>query len=207
MLEINCLYVNDWLIFFFYEDDIVIISMKENATRMRIFEKALMKRFEIKILETLQWLLSIRIIRDRLNRKLWLCQNSYIAKMTSKFNLEEIKCSKISLTDLSIRLDEVNTSNSQTIYAYQQRVKSLNFAAIVLRFDIAFVTVKLTQFLRASLSNDLTVADKVISYLYEIRNLAIKFSDKQSTKILICASDAAFADDELIRRNFDDYLF
>jgi hypothetical protein len=122
MFEMNCLYANNWLIFFFYVNDIIILFMKSNANRMRIFEKALMQRFERRILDSLQWFLNIRIIRDREKRKIWLCQNSYIIKMTSKFNLKMIKCFKISLIALSIRLEKVEIhvikSNSQLIYAY-----------------------------------------------------------------------------------------
>jgi hypothetical protein len=43
--------------------------------------------------------------------------------------------------------------------------------------------------------------------LYKIRHLVIKYSEKRSTNILLCVNDAAFADDEAIRRNFDEYLF
>jgi hypothetical protein len=212
MLEINCLYANDWLILFFYVNDIIILFMKWNANRMRIFEKALMQRFEMRILNSLQWFLSVHIIRDRDNWKIWLCQNSYIVKMTSKFNLKKIKCFKISLIDLFIRferLDEnhVIKSNSQLIYAYQQRIKSLNFAAVISRFDVAFVTIKLTQFLQISHSNYLSTVDRMISYLYKIKNLAIEYFDKRSTNILLCVSDTTFANDETIRRSFDEYLF
>jgi hypothetical protein len=52
--RINCLFVNDWLILFFYVDDIVIIYLKENLNRMRFFEKSLMKRFEMKVLKELK---------------------------------------------------------------------------------------------------------------------------------------------------------
>jgi hypothetical protein len=211
MLEINCLYANDWLILFFYVNDIIILFIKSNANRMRIFEKALMQRFEMRILDSLQWFLSIRITRDRDNRKIWLCQNSYIIKMTSKFNLKEIKCSKISLIDLLIRLEasenHVIKSNSKLIYAYQQRIESLNFAAMISRFDVAFATTKLTQFVQISHLNHLSTADRMISYLYEIKNLAIEYFDKRSTNILLCVSDATFANDETIRQSFDDYLF
>ncbi len=211
MLEINCLYANDWLILFFYVNNIIVLFMKSNANRMRIFEKALMQRFEMRILDSLQWFLSIRITRDREKRKIWLCQDSYIIKMISKFNLKEIKCSKISLIDLSIRLEtdesHVIKSNSQLIYAYQQQIESLNFAAVISRSDIAFAIAKLTQFLQTSHSNHLSATDRVIFYLYEIRNLVIEYSDKRSTNILLCVSDATFADDETTRKNFDEYLF
>jgi hypothetical protein len=132
--------------------------------------------------------------------------------MTSKFNLKKIKCSKISLIDLSIRFEEeeeshVIKSNSQLIYAYQQRIESLNFATVISRSDIAFVIAKLTQFVQTSHSNHFSAIDRIISYLYEIRNLVIEYSDKRSTNILLCVSNATFADDEAIRKSFDEYLF
>jgi hypothetical protein len=52
--EINCLFVNHWLILFFYVNDIMIICMKENVNRMRFFEKLLIKRFEMRILSELK---------------------------------------------------------------------------------------------------------------------------------------------------------
>ncbi len=52
--RINCLFVNDWLILFFYVDDIMIICLKENLNRMRFLEKSLMKRFEMRILKKLK---------------------------------------------------------------------------------------------------------------------------------------------------------
>jgi hypothetical protein len=100
--EVNCLFANDWLILFFYVNDIMIICMKENTNRMRSFEKSLMKRFEMKMLKELKWFLRIKIIRNRVNRKIWLYQNSYIFKMMTKFhfkisfkeneNLKNISC-------------------------------------------------------------------------------------------------------------------
>jgi hypothetical protein len=204
--RINCLFVNDWLILFFYVDDIVIICLKENLNRMRFFEKSLMKRFEMRILEKLKWFLKIRITRDRINKKIWLCQNFYIFKMMTKFHLKEMKISKTSLAKLS-RINEIaKNSNSQKIYVFQQRMSSLNFAAIIFRLDIVFATAKLAQFLKNSNSNHVMIANRVIVYLNDTKNFVIEFSEKFS-EILLCANDLAFADDELIRKSSDDYFF
>jgi hypothetical protein len=73
--EMNYLFANDWLILFFYVNDIMTICMRENVNRMRFFEKSLIKRFEMRVLSELKWFLEIRITRDRANRKIWLCQN------------------------------------------------------------------------------------------------------------------------------------
>jgi hypothetical protein len=50
------------------------------------------------------------------------------------------------------------------------------------------------------------IANRVIAYLNDIKNFVIEFSEKFS-EIFLCASDAAFADDELIRKSSNDYLF
>jgi hypothetical protein len=82
----------------------------------------------------------------------------------------------------------------------------LNFAAIIFRLDIVFATAKLAQFLKNSNSNHVVIANRVIVYLNDIKNFVIEFS-KKSSKIFLCANDAAFADDELIKKSSNDYLF
>jgi hypothetical protein len=178
---------------------------------MQFFEKSLMKRFEMRILNELKWFLEIRIIRDRANRKIWLCQNSYTSKIMTKFHLKEMKYSKTSLANLS-RINEnaensnQKKSNSQRVYVFQQRMKSLNFAAVIFRSDIVFFTAKLAQFLKNSNSNHVTIANRVIAYLNDITNLVIEFSEN-SSEIFLNASDVAFADDELIKKSSNDYFF
>jgi hypothetical protein len=68
--EVNCLFANDWLILFFYVNEIMIICMKKNTNRMRFFEKSLIKRFEMRMLKKFKWFLRIRITRNRVNRKI-----------------------------------------------------------------------------------------------------------------------------------------
>jgi hypothetical protein len=50
------------------------------------------------------------------------------------------------------------------------------------------------------------IANKMIVYLNDIKNIVIEFS-KKFTEVLLCASNAAFADDELIKKSLNDYLF
>ncbi len=128
--------------------------------------------------------------------------------MMTKFHLKQMKISKTSLAKIS-RINEKakhENSNSQRIYAFQQRMRSLNFAAIIFRLDIVFVTAKLAQFLKNSNSNHVMIANRMIVYLNDIKNFVIEFSKKFS-KIFLCASDVAFADDELIRKSSNNYFF
>jgi hypothetical protein len=128
--------------------------------------------------------------------------------MMTKFHFEEMKVFKTSLAKI-LRINEKakhENSNSQRIHVFQQRVRSLNFAAIIFSFDIVFATAKLALFLKNSNSNHVMIANRVIAYLNDIKNFVIEFSEKFS-EIFLCASDATFADDELIRKSSNDYLF
>ncbi len=120
-----------------------------------------------------------------------------------------MKCSKISFTNL-LRINKnsenSNQSNSQRIYVFQQRMKSLNFAAIIFRSNIVFAIAKHAQFLKNSNSNHLAIANRMIIYLNDIKNLIIEFS-RNFSKIFLCANDVAFANDELIKKSSDDYFF
>jgi hypothetical protein len=51
------------------------------------------------------------------------------------------------------------------------------------------------------------VANRVIFYLYSIKNLTIEYFEIRISDILLCASDAVFADNEAIRKSSNDYLF
>jgi hypothetical protein len=86
------------------------------------------------------------------------------------------------------------------------KVKSLNFAVVIFRSNIIFSTAKLAQFLKNSNSDHVTIANRIIAYFNDIKILVIEFS-KNSSEIFFSANDAAFANDELIRKSSDDYLF
>jgi hypothetical protein len=50
------------------------------------------------------------------------------------------------------------------------------------------------------------IANKVIVYLNDTKNFVIEFSKKFS-EIFLCANDAAVAENELIGKSSNDYLF
>ncbi len=69
-----------------------------------------------------------------------------------------------------------------------------------------FATAKLVQFLKNLNLNHLAIANRVIVYLNDIRNLVIEFS-RNFSEIFLYANDVAFADNELIKKSSDDYFF
>jgi len=114
-----CLFTNKWLIVFFYVDDIVVLCHTKHLSHLERFEKDLMARYETRSLGELSWFLGIWILRDRSKRKVWLCQDSYIDKMTSKFHLEHHKPAFTPLPP-DVLKPHNSQATAQEIHAYQQ---------------------------------------------------------------------------------------
>ena len=95
----------------------------------------------------LTWFLGIRIIRDRAQRKLWLCQDSYIEKITKTFHLEDLKPPKTPMKCEELRPSD-EKATPQDIYRYQRKVGSLLYATTTTRPDAARTANKLSEFLR-----------------------------------------------------------
>jgi hypothetical protein len=91
------------------------------------------------------WFLGIRIIRDRQIKKLWLCRDSYVDKLSIKFNLQEVRMPRTQAVTLK---PHERTSTKAEIFAYQQRIGSINFAAVTTSPNIAKACPILRQFLR-----------------------------------------------------------
>jgi hypothetical protein len=162
----------------------------------------------MRALEELKWFLGIRVIRNRDARKLWLCQDLYIVKIAAKFHLDAeststAQKSPLSTTELLLNKAQATT---QQIFAYQQRVGSLSFAAVISRPDILHTVSKLSQFLRNPSTAHISALIRAISYLYKTRNYAIEYSGSFDNKLFLCASNAAFADNSVTRRSSDGYL-
>ena len=204
-----CLFTNDWLIVFFYVDDIVTLCRKEHLPRLANFEKSLMARYEIRSLGELSWFLGIRVVRDRGAKKVWLCQDSYIDKITTRFHLEHHKPAHTPLPPDEL-LPYEGQATAQQIHAYQQRVGSINFPAVITCPDVALSASRLATFLSNPSPAHTAAADQTITYLNGTKTLAIEYSaptlgDEQ--RIFFCASDAAFADDRETRKSTSGYLY
>ena len=202
---INCLFKNDWLILFFYVDDIVVLYHKQHRQQFQTFEDLLIKSYELRSLGDISWFLGIRIIRNREERTIHLCQDSYIEKIAARFAINQ-STTKVPLPSGDILpYDEQATADQ--IYAYQQRIGSLTFAATTTRPDIAFACSRLAQHLQNPSPKHTQLANQVLAYLLNTKTLSIKYCDHPATPIFTPSSDAAFADDQQTRKSSFGYLF
>ncbi|KAJ5748146.1 uncharacterized protein N7511_009842 [Penicillium nucicola] len=191
--EDPCVFIGDGLIVFFYVDDILIASHPTARERAQKLEKDLEKHWELTDHGEADWFLNIRIIRDRQSKKLWLCQDSYITSIAVRYNLTDRPSVSTPLPIEELEPYDGRAS-SQDILLYQKKVGSMGYATTITRPDASKATAKLAQFLTNPGPQHHQAADRVISYLYSTRFLAIEYSSTLEIDSVQLASDASYAD-------------
>jgi hypothetical protein len=165
------------------------------------------------------WFLGIRIVRDRAKRLLWLCQDSYIDKISNRFNTLDKVNAVTPLSDEPL-LPYLGQSTAGERHGYQSRVGSINFAAVITRQDVAKASSNLSQHLTNPGPVHLKAADRVLAYLERTKFLAIQYGGvvgSSQSEAAICGedfqaclmeafSDATFADNN-DRKSSQGYLF
>jgi hypothetical protein len=208
---ISCLFSDGKILVFFFVDDIVSIGYPRYEREMEAFERQICSRYEMKCLGEPQWFLGIRIIRNRETRRIWLCQDSFMEKIASKFIPKHRQGKPRPSTPLPATFQraryEGQASENMT-YRYQQRVGSVNYPAVVTRPDVAKAASLLSEHLQNPAPSHLEAADHCIEYLHGTRYLGIEYNGEDisnRTDLFLASANAAFGDDPNTRHSSDGY--
>jgi hypothetical protein len=109
----------------------------EDSDQVYKFKTNLMSQYKMTDEGKLCWFLSIQVLRDREQQRIWLSQQSYVEKLAHSF--------KIHITDhmpqIPIPTSELYKNEKEaipeSIHLYQRKVSSHLYAAIITRPDIA----------------------------------------------------------------------
>jgi len=205
-----CLFVNDWLIIFFFVDDVVALYHRQNRNRWETFKQRLFQSYEFKDLGEIKWFIGIRVIRDRNERKLWLCQDSYIDRIANRFATpgNSRYRSPLPLDDFTqYTRGPDDPASKETIFTYQQHVGSSLYPSCLTRPDAARSTAHLAEFSSNPDEAHMNAISRVIAYLQNTKTLAIQYSaPTPGQPVFEAYSDSAFADDSITRRSSSGYL-
>ncbi|KAJ3455235.1 hypothetical protein MRS44_013835 [Fusarium solani] len=193
--EEPCVFTNGKILVLIYVDDILILSPRQEKKVVGDLVQHLQSKYNLRE-EEFKWYLGIRVIRDRPNRKIYLCQDAYVEKIARKFKLCDSKLRVPSVPITTIPLVKYDgQASKEEIKAYQERVGSLMYIAVMTRPDIAHAAAQLARFLTNPSTEHLAAANQCIRYLYTTRFLAIVYDGMHAGEALVIASDASFADD------------
>ena len=205
-----CLFVNDWLIIFFYVDDVIALYHRRHRQRWDDFKQSLFKQYEFKDMGEVKWFIGIRVIRDRTQKKLWLCQDSYIDRIATRFGSPGRTRYRTPLPqdDLTQYVrDPDDPASPEATFGYQQRVGSGLYSGCLTRPDAARATSHLAEFSANPHDVHINAITRVIDYLKDTRSLAIQYAAPTPGQPVFKAySDSAFADDSITRRSSAGFL-
>jgi hypothetical protein len=137
----------------------------------------------------------MEILRDLPLGHIWLGQKAYIEKIANLVNYRRIYLTPMSSNEL---LPNQKHASPAKIQNYQRKIGLLLFAAIFTRPDIAFAISRLAKFLNNPSSAYYKAANRALIYLYNIRQLSLRFGGQDN---LVIASDASFADNSTNRKS------
>jgi hypothetical protein len=115
----------------------------------------------------------MEILRNLPSGHIWLSQKAYIEKIAKLANYQKIYLTLISSNEL---LPNQKHALSAKIQNYQRKIGLLLFATIFIRSNIAFAISRLAKFLNNSSLAYYKAADRALMYLYNIRQLFLRFS-------------------------------
>ena len=201
---INCIFTNQFMIFFFFVDDIAIIYHRDYIKQIDEFQIKFFQIYEMRYLNELQWFLKIRIDRDRSTKCLFLCQNFYIDKIIIKFKIDTFIKKFESFIPYYEKLNKnSNQTSTEDILLYQQIIESINFAAVVFRPDISYFIFKLFEYFINLSAQHLNAVKQLLLYFSHTKHYSISFNpDLNDSKIIFLESSDAFYANDIDTRHF-----
>ena len=194
---------DDLLVIVVYVDDLVIGGSNKHVVDQ--FKCAIAKRFKMKDLGNLLWLLGMEVRRDRVKRILEIHQTAYIDRLLERFGMS--KCKPVGTPAEGV-LARLPSGDGKPSSDYRSVVGGLLYAAMVTRPDIAYAVQVLGRHLQASGPEHWTAAMRVMRYLQGTRELGIVYGvDASSGVVLQGYADADWAGDRDTRRSTTGYVF
>jgi hypothetical protein len=192
-----CLYVDDTIVSFHVGDKVEWFKDKD----------AIAKKFAIKDLGECNWILNMKVTRNRSTRRIHLSQQAYVEKMCAAFLPgESIKSPKPILGDATSppKDEPAEPLTGDRFDLYRQIVGSLLYAANVTRIDISHAVAQLCRFSANSNEYHLKVALNVLAYLKRNNELGLEFGRSATSNqvpILSIYTDASWGSDHTDRKS------
>ncbi|GKD38045.1 retrovirus-related pol polyprotein from transposon TNT 1-94 [Tanacetum coccineum] len=171
---------NYFIILLLYVDDILVAG--PNKDRINKLKAQLAREFEMKDLGPVNRILGMQIHRDKVSRKIWLSQKSYVKKILQRFNMQDCKPISASFPP-NVKLSSKMSPNSEkegmkmSRVPYASEVESLMFAMICTRPDIAHVVGVVSRYMAEPGREHWEAVKRILRYIKGTSGVALCFED------------------------------
>jgi hypothetical protein len=191
---------------FLYVDDSYVTFDKINSAVWLSDFAHVKSKYSVKEL-TGEWILNMKVTRNRSLRTISLSQQAYIQQVLSEHHLESDSTRTLDNPcdpSTSSTLDTTTLLDPHQHGIYRSIVGSLSYAANMTRIDIAYATSVLSRHLAAPTVRQLHAAKRVLRYLSGTSYLAMIFKEQslnQPSYPIIAYTDASHANDLTDRKS------
>jgi ATP-binding cassette subfamily B (MDR/TAP) protein 1 len=119
-----------------YVDDFILVC--DNKDKLLQVKEELSRKFEMKDLGDLHFLLGMEVKRDRAQRLLYINQIGYLKEILKCFRMEDCKAIGMPLDPKTKLKKNENKDVEMVKVPYQQAVGSLMYAMLCIRPDLAY---------------------------------------------------------------------
>jgi hypothetical protein len=183
-----------------FVDDLIIV-----ARDTREIKERLMKKFKMRDLGELKWILGMKVERDE--ERIQISQESYINNILERFSMND---SKTAPTPLPFKLEELEKTSEESkklfknVKRYQEIVGALLYLSNTSRPDITYSTNYLARSMSKPTHLSFQLSQRVMKYLNGTRKLKLTFEKKEE---MVGYSDASYAEDKEDRKSTGGYTF
>lgn len=211
-----CIYVkrqlNTIIVIALYVDDLLIASNHVNDLIQ--FKKNLAAEFKMDDLGKVEFILGIKVIRDRTARTISISQAAYVTALLDRHDMSACKSVTTPMETSSalhqlVKAPEGYQASDQEIKNYQSMIGGIMYAMLCTRPDISFAVTTLSQFSSNPLPSHVQALKHVLRYLKGTVNMGITYTGTGPTTIppnLIGYSDADWGQ-SYDRRSVTGYVF
>ncbi len=191
LVKENCVYIKRSrtgrvMIITIFVDDGTGSYHKEDEQEWLEIKEALEKEYTIKDLGDAEWILGMRIIRDREANTIKLNQSVYVEKVLKKFKM--LDCNPVSTPlDPSVKLSSADSpiteeeKSEMKQFPYREVVGSLQYLCYSTRPDINYAVNLLSRFSINPGQKHWTAAKHVLRYLKGTKDYGLEFSNKNNS--------------------------
>ena len=154
-------------------DDLLIFGIDKQRIKQLFHELSEISELEIKDLGDVTEFLGIRITRS--NRSIYISQESYLQRLLTRFNKQNVKPRKTPLQQGTKLNKNDQTATPKDTNLFQQQIGSLIYLAIFTRPDITYAVNLLSRFMANPSPEHFSSLDYLWGYLSHSRQLGLLY--------------------------------
>ena len=193
-----------------YVDDILIIG--NHIPTLRGVKAWLGKCFSMKDLGEAQYILGIKIYRDRSKRLIGLSQSTYIDKVLKRFKMENSKRGSVPMAHGTVLSSSQCPSTKAELdkmkdIPYASAVGSIMYAMNCTRPDLAYAMSMTSKFQQNPGESHWIAVKNILKYLRRTKDMFLVYGGVDESLSVKCYTDASFTTDRDDCKSQSGYVF